>query len=137
MVIIGLLIGLIVCVAPIATIILIITAIARRNKDDKNNFTETIRNIYVYIILIMTLITIISGVIYTFKLGLDMLLPEKDLYESSYSNEQIEMNNNIIEFCTTIALVVAVIPVFIYHNRLSKKSRERNVEEIQINEINN
>ena len=119
MVIIALLIGLIVSVAPIAIVVLIITAIIKRNKEDKNNFGETIRNIYVYIILIMT-----------FKIGLDLLLPEKTIYQSSSSNEQIEMNENIIEFCTTLALVVAVLPVFVYHNKLAKSSREKKVQEI-------
>ena len=130
MVIIALLIGLIVSVAPIAIVVLIITAIIKRNKEDKNNFGETIRNIYVYIILIMTLIAIIGGVIYTFKIGLDLLLPEKTIYQSTYSNEQIEMNENIIEFCTTLALVVAVLPVFVYHNKLAKSSREKKAQEI-------
>lgn len=129
MIVVGLLIGLIACVAPIAILVLIISAIVKRNKEDKGNFEETIRSIYVYIILIITLVAIISGVIATFRIGLDVVLPEKSTYQSSYSSEQRERNENIIELFTTIALVVSVTPVFIYHNKLAKKSRTTKVEE--------
>lgn len=130
MVVIGLLIGLIACIIPIAIVILIITAIVKRNKEDKTgSFGETIRNVYVYIILIVTLIAIIAGVIEVFRTGLDVILPEKATYESSYSSEQIDKNENIIELATTISLVVSVIPVYIYHNKLAKKSRETKIQE--------
>lgn len=137
MVVIGLLIGLLVCAAPIIVITLIITAIVKRNKEDKNNFDETVRNIYVYIILIITLIAITVGTIAVIRIGLDVILPEKSLYESSYSNDRMEMNENIIELCTTAALVVSVIPIFVYHNGLVQKSREKNAQEIKFEEINN
>ena len=127
---IGILIALIAVVIPIAVIVLIITAIVRRNKEDKSDFEEIVRNIYIYIILIMTLVTIIMGVIYTFRIGLDVILPEKSLYQNSYSNEQQDKNENIIEFCTTFSLVVVVIPIFTYHNKLAKKSRVNKMEEI-------
>ena len=123
MVVIALLIGLMAFIIPIGIVVLIITAIVKRNKDDKNNFDETIRNIYVYIILIVTLVAIVTGVISIFRTGLDIILPEKSAYQSSYSSEQIEKNENIIEFCTTLSLVLAVIPVFLYHNKLAKKGR--------------
>ena len=52
MVVIGLVIGLIAFIAPIAILISIISAfIKRNNKDDKGNFEETIRGMYIYIIL--------------------------------------------------------------------------------------
>jgi len=137
MVVIGLLVGLLLAAAPIIVITLIITAIIKRNKEDKNNFDETIRNIYVYIILIVTLIAIITGTIAVIRIGLDVILPEKSLSESYYNNERREMNENIIELCTTAALVVSVIPVFIYHNRLAQKNREKKVQEIKIEETNN
>lgn len=137
MMVIGLLIGLIACIIPIAIIVLIVSAIVKRNKEDKNNFDETIRNIYTYIILIVTLVAIISGVIATFRIGLDVILPEKSINESSYSTEQVDKNENIIEFCTTLSLVIAVIPVFIYHNNLAKKSRKSKTQETKIEETNN
>ena len=137
MAIVALLIGLIACVVPIAVVVLIITAIVKRNKEDRNTFDETIRNIYVYIVLIITLITIISGVIYTFRIGVDILLPEKSLYENSYSNEQRDRNEDIIEFTTTLTLVVSVIPVFMYHNKLSKKAKDKKMQENESEETNN
>ena len=135
MVVIGLLVGLIVCIAPIAVLVLIISAFMKRNKEEKSNFEETIRGIYVYIILIVSLITIISGVITSFRIGLDIVLPEKS--QSSYRSEEQDKNENIIELATTISLVVTATPIFIYHNKLAKKSREIKTEENKIGETNN
>ncbi len=136
MVVLGLLVGLIACIGPIAILVLIISAIVKRNKEDKGNFEESIRNVYVYIILIVTLVAIIAGVIATFRIGLDVVLPEKTINQSSYSSEERERNENIIELFTTISLVVSVTPIFIYHNNIAKKSRAIKAEEIH-NEINN
>lgn len=123
MVVVGLLIGLIACIVPIAILILIISAVVKRNKEDKGHFEETIRNVYIYIILIVTLVAIIVGVIGTFRIGLDVVLPEKTTYENSYNSEQREKNENIIELVTTLSLVISVTPIFIYHNKLAKKSK--------------
>ena len=120
MVVLGLLAGLIACIGPIAILVLIISAIVKRNKEDKGNFEESIRNVYVYIILIVTLVAIIAGVIATFRIGLDVVLPEKTINQSSYSSEERERNENIIELFTTISLVVSVTPIFIYHNKYFK-----------------
>ena len=136
MVVLGLLVGLIACIGPIAILVLIISAIVKRNKEDKGNFEESIRNVYVYIILIVTLVAIIAGVIATFRIGLDVVLPEKTINQSSYSSEERERNENIIELFTTISLVVSVTPIFIYHNNIAKKSRAIKAEETH-NEINN
>lgn len=131
MIIAGVLIVLSICIIPIAILVLMISSIVKRNKEDKGNIEETIRSIYVYIILIITLVAIITGVIATFKIGLDLVLPEKSEYQSSYNNEERERNQNIIELFTTLSLVVSVTPVFIYHNKLAKKSKLTKVEEIK------
>lgn len=123
MIVVGLLVGLIMFIIPIAILVLIISAIVKRSKEDKGNFEESIRNIYIYIILIVTLISIITGVIATFRIGLDVALPEKTTYQNSYSSEQREKNENMIELFTTLSLVVVSVPIFIYHNKLAKKSK--------------
>lgn len=133
MVIVGLLIGVVACIIPLAILVLIISAVVKKSKDNKTNFEESIRNIYVYIILIITLIALIMGVIATLRIGLDVVLPEESLYENSYSNKQIEKNENIIELFTTLSLVISVTPVFIYHNKLAKKSRVTKIEEQNVN----
>lgn len=133
MVIVGLLIGIVACIVPIAILVLIISAVVKKSKDSKNNFEDSIRNMYIYIILIITLIAIIMGVIATLRVGLDVILPEESLYQSSYSSEQKEKNENIIELLTTLSLVISVTPVFIYHNKLAKKSRANKIEETNEN----
>lgn len=129
MVIIVLLIGLLACIIPIGIISLIISAVVKKNKESKVSFEDSIRSIYVYIILIITLIAIIAGVIATLRVGLDVLLPEESLYHDSYNSEQQEKNRNIIELFTTLSLVVSVTPVFIYHNKLAKKIKADKTEQ--------
>ena len=122
-------IGIIVCIIPIAIIVLIVLAITKKNKENKNDFSEAVRNIYVYIILIITLTTIIVGTISTFRMGLDILFPEKSIYQTKYQYEERERNQNIIDFFTEMSLVASVIPVFIYHNKIAKKARKVKIEE--------
>lgn len=127
MFVIGILGILLVCFFPVAVIIFIISAVAKRNKEEKGDFEESIRNKYIYIILIISLITIISGVISAFRTGLDILLPEETEY--SYEYEEQDRNRNIIEFTTTTSLVISAIPIFIYHNKLVKKEKDLKVDE--------
>ena len=129
MVIVILLIGLLACIIPIGIISLIISAVVKKNKESKVSFEDSIRSIYVYIILIITLIAIIAGVIATLRVGLDVLLPEESLYQDSYNSDQQEKNRNIIELFTTLSLVVSVTPVFIYHNKLAKKIKADKTEQ--------
>ena len=85
---------------------------------------------------IITLVAIIMGVITAFRIGLDVILPEKSASQSSYDNDEMNRNENIIECFTTFSLVVSVIPVFIKHNKLAKEARKIKVEEIKIEESN-
>lgn len=133
MVIVVLLIGLLACIIPIGIISLIISAVVKKNKESKTSFEDSIRSIYVYIILIITLIAIITGVIATLRIGLDVLLPEESLYQDSYSNDQQDKNENIIELFTTLSLVISVTPVFTYHNKLAKKIKAYKIEEQKAN----
>jgi len=133
MVIVVLLIGLLACIIPVGIISLIVSAVVKKNKESKSSFEDSIRSIYVYIILIITLIAIISGVIASFRIGLDVLLPEESLYQNSYDNDQQEKNENIIELFTTLSLVVSVTPVFTYHNKLAKKIKADKLEEQNAN----
>jgi len=125
----GMLVGIIACIVPITIVVLIITAISKKNKEDKKVFEDIVRNIYVYIILITTLVAIIAGIIDTFRIGLDIILPEKSLYEKSYNSDLMERNENIVEFSTAFSIVISVIPIFIYHNNVAKKNRENKQEE--------
>ena len=129
MVILGLLIGFIAFIIPIAIIVLIISAIVKKGKENKDQFEESVRNIYIYTILIVTIISIIMGTIATLRVGLDVILPEEALTNSTYNNEQQQKNENIIYLCTTLSLVISVTPVFIYHNKIAKKSRTDKAKE--------
>lgn len=129
MVILGLLIGFIAFIIPIAIIVLIISAIVKKGKENKDQFEESVRNIYIYTILIVTIISIIMGTIATLRVGLDVILPEEALTNSTYNNEQQQKNENIIYLCTTLSLVISVTPVFIYHNKIAKKSRTDKTKE--------
>lgn len=116
---------LLVCIVPIAVIVLIVQAIVKRNnKEEKKDFEEIIRGIYIYLILIITLVAIITGVITAFRVGLDVVLPEKYITDTSYNSQEREYNENMVELLTTISIVITSLPIFIYHNKLAKKDRE-------------
>lgn len=129
MAIVVLLIGLLACIIPVGIIILIVSAVVKKSKESKGNFEDSIRSIYTYIILIVTFIAIIVGVIATFRVGLDVLLPEETVYQNSYNNEQRQKNENIVELYTTLSVVLSVTPVFIYHNKLAKKIKADKIQE--------
>ena len=81
MVILGILAGTLFFILPIIIIVLIVVALSKKNKDNKTEFEESVRNVYIYIILISTLIAIVIGIIVTFRVGLDVALPEKTINE--------------------------------------------------------
>ena len=122
---------LLVCIIPIAVIVLIVQAIVKRNhKEEKKDFEEIVRGIYIYLILIITLVAIITGVITAFRVGLDVVLPEQYITTTSYNSQEREHNENMIELLTTISIVITSLPIFIYHNKLAKKDREMKKVEI-------
>lgn len=123
------LISLLIFIAPIAIVILIISAFIRKSKEDKIKFEEIVRNIYIYLILIITLVAIIAGVIAAFRIGLDIALPEKYVTSTSYNSQERERNENIVELLTTISIVITSVPIFIYHNKLAKEFRKNKSEE--------
>ena len=128
------LISLIIFIAPIVIVISIISALVKKGKEEKIKFEEMIRNIYIYIILIITLVAIISGVIVAFRVGLDLALPEKYSITTSYNSPEKEKNVNVVKLFTTISIVVTSVPIFIYHNKLAKElRRNKNINEIENN----
>ena len=131
MMVVSIIIILLCLLLPIAIISIIVSAIVKRNKEEKSDFENTIRGIYSYSILILSLFAIIIGTIVTFRVGLDVILPEESTssYSSSYNNDEKERNENIVECLTNMSIVISCIPIFIYHNKLTKKIREtKNIE---------
>lgn len=119
--------GLLIFIVPIAIIVLIVHAISKKNKD-KKDFETVMRSIYIYSILIITFIVIIFGTISAFRIGLDVLLPEK-YANTSYNSQERMQNSNMIDLLTNISAVVTCLPVFIYHNKLAKKYREIKIKD--------
>lgn len=119
------LVGLLIFIIPVAVIALIVQAIARKNnKDEKKDFDQVIRSAYIYLILIITLIAIITAFIDTFRVGLDVLLPEKSISDSVYNSLEREKNGNIVALLTNMSMLITMIPIFIYHNKLVKKAKK-------------
>ena len=125
------LIMLIAGIIPIAIVALIVYAIVKKSKESKGGFETAIRNIYCYIILIITLFAIVIGTIAVFRVGLDVLLPEESTssYTSAYNNPEREKNEKIVEVFSTLSLVITCIPIFMYHNKITKEIREEQKKE--------
>ena len=90
-------IAILILIAPIIVVAMIVSAIVKKknNETNKSFFEDTIRAIYVYIVLICALCAIIGGVISTFNYGLDVFLPEEEYEETELSKER-ERNENIV-----------------------------------------
>ena len=141
----GILVALIVVliiIAPIIVIAMIVSAIVKKKNSDssKSLFEETIRAIYVYIILICALCAIIGGVISTFIYGLDVLLPEEEYEETELSQER-EHNENIVDLSTNLSILLVAIPVFIYHSKIAKNANKdselpKNTENVEKSQTN-
>jgi multisubunit Na+/H+ antiporter MnhB subunit len=116
----GILGALLFGIIPIAVIILIIVAVSRSRKNTTNvepeSFEKIIRTIYLYLLLIILLFSIVFSVITAFSTAVDYFLP----YESQ-SNYYNLTNQKLVEFITSVSLLVISLPLFIYHNRLVKK----------------
>ena len=78
---------------PITLIAMIITAANKKNRDDISSVEHSIRNIYLYTILIIMLIATISCSIYALRIGLDIILPMHILID--YVNKVIKSPNFI------------------------------------------
>lgn len=132
-------IAILILIAPIIVVAMIVSAIVKKknNETNKSFFEDTIRAIYVYIVLICALCAIIGGVISTFNYGLDVFLPEEEYEETELSKER-ERNENIVDLATNIAIIAVAVPVFVYHSKIAKKAnkdaeKSENVEKGQTN----
>ena len=123
MVILGILAGTLFFILPIIIIVLIVVALSKKNKDNKTEFEESVRNVYIYIILISTLIAIVIGIIVIFRVGLDVALPEKTINERANYYE-LSKNENIVELLTNLTVVIVSVPIFLYYNGIAKKEKK-------------
>lgn len=132
-------IAILILIAPVVIVAMIVSAIIKKknNETNKNIFEDTIRAIYVYIVLICALCAMIGGVISTFNYGLDVFLPEEEYEETELSRER-ERNENVVDLATNIAIFAVAVPVFVYHSKIAKKAnkeaeKSENVEKSQTN----
>ena len=124
---------LMIFIMPIAIIALIVSSILKKKQDPNSSLEDPIKNTYCYIIIIITLFAIIVGTILIFRNGLDILLPEESLY-TDYNDKQADINRNIVNVLSTLSLVITCIPIFIYHNRITKELKKgKTIENSQEN----
>ena len=106
-------------ICPITLIAMIITAASKKNRDEIANTEHAIRNIYIYTILIIMLISIIVFSISGLRIGLDLIIPEKRT-SNNYNYEQRDKNENIVNLITNISIIAVAVPIFLKHNKLAK-----------------
>lgn len=139
--IIGITVGLLVLLLPIALIIMIIVALVRHNKneDSSENFEKSIRSVFVYLILIAMLCSIIGGTILLFNSAINLALPEKEYssrnsysYDTKYDIapskikaptqvDNSERNRYIVNIITSVGILAICIPTFVYFSKIARK----------------
>lgn len=120
MYVITILIAMVIFIAPIAILAAIVSASVKKTNGNKSSFEHSVRNVYIYLILIISIIGIIFGSIATIRLGLDLILPEEPLYSQTSNYREQEKNENIVEFFTLASVLISLIPVFTSHSKLAK-----------------
>ena len=115
---------MILIVCPVSLVAMIIIAAGKKNKDDTMNIENSIRNVYLYTILIIALIAIIACSIGALRIGLDIILPEKTVGGYTAS-EQVSRNDSLISFFTNISIVAMAVPLFIKHNKLANDLKNK------------
>ena len=128
---------------PAAIIALIVCAAINNDKgNDVSKFSNGVRTVYTYVIIIATLIMIVAGTIVAISSLLDYFLPESELeykctdkYSSRYCTAttkeqriQNEKNIGITEFAGSLALVAVATPIFISYSNEAKRLREAKEE---------
>ena len=110
-------------ILPVAFLVMIILAASKKNREDIARAEHSLRNVYIYTLLIILLFTIIFCSIYAFRLGLDLLFPEEETYRYSYSyaSPQYQRNVDLVNLFTQISMVIVAIPLFTKHSKLAKK----------------
>ena len=125
---------MVIFITPIAVLVAIISASVKKSNGAKSTFEHSIRNIYIYLILIVSIIGIILGSIVTLRLGLDLILPEEPLYSQTDSSIKREKNADIVEFFTVASLFISLIPVFTHHSKLAKCININNISKKELND---
>lgn len=115
---------LVLAVCPVTLISMVLTAAGKKNRDDTKNTEYSIRNIYVYTILLISLLAMIICSISALRTGLDIILPEKSTH-NYYTSQQVSRNDGIISFITSLSIVIVAIPVFIKHSRLASELKSK------------
>ena len=124
---------------PAAIVAFIVCAVINNEKgNDVSKFSNGVRTVYTYVIIIATLIMIVVGTIVAVSSLLDYFLPESELeyrctdnYSSRYCKSttkeqrvQNERNMGITEFASSLALVIVSTPIFVSYSKDAKGLRE-------------
>jgi len=100
--------GLFLSALPIAVVVFLVLAFIK-NKDSES-FEDKIRIIYMYLVIIVSLVMIVGGTITLFSNFLDVILPD------TYNN----INRSITSMFTSATVLFIAIPMFMYHNKKVK-----------------
>ena len=120
---IGIAIAIAAIILPIALIAMIMMAASKKNKDDITSVEHSIRNVYIYTLLIIFLIAIIACSIFALRIGLDIIMPEESTYYNRY--DMVNKNERIVNLFTSISIVIVCVPLFIKHSKLAKNSNNK------------
>jgi len=93
---------------PILIVVFVI-AIFLKTKEEES-FEKKIRAIYMYTIIVISLIMMVSGIIFLFSSGLNIIFPDE------YHN----LDRSIVAIITSATVILISLPLFIYHNKKVK-----------------
>ena len=107
-----------------AGIIVIIVMVARNKSGSGEKFPSIIKLIYMYAVMIISLIIMIAGFAFTWSSTVNLILPEEQpawVREDDWA--QNERNRGTRNLSTAIATVVIGGVVFVYHGKKVKDKK--------------
>ena len=119
---IGVLIAIACIILPVALVTMLLMTASRKNRDDISGVERSVRNIYIYTILIILLIVIVYCSIYALRVGLDILLPEETTYIYYNAFDKIEKNESITKVLTAFSAVIVCVPLFLKYSKIAKET---------------
>jgi len=93
---------------PILIVVFIVSLLIKSK--DQESFEEKIRVIYMYTVIIVSLIMMVGGVISLFSSGLSLIFPD------DFDNT----NRIVVSMITSATIVFISLPLFMYHNKKVK-----------------
>jgi len=113
-------ISLIVLLIPVGIVALALTLSAWRKHGESGEFPQRIRTIYMYMVMVVSLIITIIGFVFAWNNTVNLIIP-RDAGATNVQRATAQRNQAVSGLATSIATIVVGGAVFVYHGKKVKE----------------